>query len=201
MAYSNFTLRQVKAEFGLTLYETTGLFDAIEPVELSPFLQQVLADHVPLALAINTEKAKSELIIANILVELKRRFPQQASLFSGIEFEVDKPRGLTGFCDFIISHSPEQLMLTAPVVAIVEAKNENLIGGLGQCIAEMLAAQLFNQQEQTPIELIYGAVTSGNAWRFLKLKQTQVEIDLKEYYIENAPHLMGILSAMVQQRA
>lgn len=201
MAYSNFSLKQVKTEFGLQINEVVSLFDHLPAVELTDFCQQLLLEYVPLALAINTEKAKSELIVANLLVELKRHFPNQISFFSGIEFEVDRQQGLNGFCDFIVSHSTEQLMLTAPVVTIVEAKNENLIGGLGQCIAEMVAAQLFNQQEHSPIQQVYGAVTSGNAWRFLKLHQTQVDIDLKEYYIENAAKIMGILVAMVNQQA
>ena len=34
----------------------------------------------------------------------------------------------------------------APVVVVVEAKNENMKQGIIQCIAEMVAAQQFNQQ-------------------------------------------------------
>ena len=37
-------------------------------------------------------------------------------------------------------------MLDVPVVAIVETKNKNIISGLGQCIAEMYAAQLYNKE-------------------------------------------------------
>lgn len=82
----------------------------------------ILAEYVPLARAINTEKARSELMIANILVEARKRLNHQISLFSGIEFNVDKASDLNGFCDFMISASPEQLMLNAPVITIVEAK-------------------------------------------------------------------------------
>ena len=56
----------------------------------------------------------------------------------------DKEKGLNEFCDFIISASSEQLMLCSPIVAVVEAKNENIIGGLGQCIAEMVGVKIFN---------------------------------------------------------
>ena len=40
------------------------------------------------------------MIIAPILVELKRLLKDQVSLFSGIEFNVDPEHELTGFCDF-----------------------------------------------------------------------------------------------------
>ena len=122
-------------------------------------------------------------------------------MFSGVELNVDKERELNGFCDFIISNSSEQLMLNSPVIAIVEAKNENIIGGLGQCIAEMVAADIFNVQEKNKIEKVYGAVTSGTAWQFLRLKDSHAEIDLKEYFIDNPGKIIGILSSMVEQNA
>jgi hypothetical protein len=201
MPYSSFNLKKVKKELNVTITETQGLFEKIESVEISKLLETVLEEHIPLAISINTEKARSELIISNILVELRRRFKHKVSLFSGVELNVDKERELNGFCDFIISGSAEQLMLNSPVIAIVEAKNENIIGGLGQCIAEMVAVDIFNTQEGNEIEKIYGAVTSGTAWQFLRLKKSHVEIDLKEYFIDNPGRIIGILSSMVEQSA
>lgn len=61
----------------------------------------------------------------------------------------------------IESRFKEQLTINAPMMIIVEAKNENIKGGLGQCAAVMLAAQLFNQQQGNEIKTIYGAVTTG----------------------------------------
>lgn len=57
-------------------------------------------------------------------------------------------------------------MISAPVIAIVEAKNEDIKSGLGQCIAEMVAAQIFNEHENNEIPTIYGIVTSGEIWKF-----------------------------------
>jgi len=201
MSYSSFNLKRVKTELNISLIETQGVFERIEPVEISQILKDILEEHIPLAISINTEKARSELIIANILVEVRRQFKHQISLFSGIEFNVDKEKDLNGFCDFMMSHSPEQLTLNSPVIAIVEAKNENMVGGLGQCIAEMVAATIFNRQEKQPIVKIYGAVTSGTAWQFLRLTGNDAEIDLKEYFIDNPQKIVGILSAMIEQSA
>jgi hypothetical protein len=201
MAYSDFTLRKVREELNIQIIEQSGIFESIAAILPSALLTEILEEHVSLALAINTEKARSELIIAMILVELRRMFDKKISFFSGIDFTVDKEKGLNGFCDYLISASAEQLMLDFPVVAIVEAKNENLIGGLEQCIAEMVAADIQNHQEHQPTAAIYGAVTSGNTWKFIKLQQGVAHIDMKEYYIDHVDKILGILMAMVRQEA
>ena len=113
---------------------------------------------------------------------------------------MDRENNLNGFCDFIVSASSEQLMLNAPIVTIVEAKNENIIGGLGQCIAEMVAADIFNKDENNGIEKVYGVVTTGTAWKFLKLEEKKASIDLDEYYIDVPGKIIGILSKMVEQK-
>ena len=202
MSYSDFDLRKVKQNLGINLIEKVNLFSSIKPVNITAYLQETLAENIPLARAINTEKARSELIIANVLVELRKVLEHKISLFSGIEFNVDKEKGLNGFCDFIISASSEQLMLCSPIVAIVEAKNENIIGGLGQCIAEMVAAKIFNELENDEsVKMIYGVVTTGTTWKFLRMDGMDVYIDLDDYPIENPDKIIGILLAMVSQNA
>ena len=201
MPYSNFTLRRAQRDFQLELIEAVGIFSNIEEIAISEHLASTLVENVPLAVAINTEKARSELIVTNILVEIRKRFDRKISFFSGLEFNVDRERDLAGFCDFIVSLSPEQLFLNAPVVTMVEAKNENLMHGLGQCTAEMVAARIFNEQEGNDIPRIYGVVTSGTAWKFIKLEHGTVHIDLRDYSIDNPAKIIGILSKMVEQKA
>ncbi len=193
MAYSDFTLKKVKSDFNIKTMEDLSLFSEIENVETSDYLKTTLARNVPLAIAINTEKARSELIIMNILLEVKDKLPQKISLFSGIDFTVDKERGLNGFCDYLISSSPEQFYVEIPVVAIVEAKNDNMISGLGQCIAEMYAAKIYNEQEHHDISCIYGVVTTGDEWKFLKLIQNIAYIDKQSYYLSDICKIIGIL--------
>ncbi len=201
MAYSDFDLKKVKQKLGVNLIEKENLFSSVEYFSISAYLKETLAENIPLARAINTEKARSELIIANILVELRKILEHKISLFSGVEFNVDKEKGLNGFCDFIISASTEQLMLSSPIVAVVEAKNENIIGGLGQCIAEMVAAKIFNEQENDPsVKKIYGVVTTGTTWKFLKMDGSDVYIDLDDYPIESPDKIIGILLQMVSQK-
>lgn len=195
MSYSDFTLDGVVKSFDLTLSDKVGIFSATPELQCSDFLAEILRENLPLALASNTEKSRSEMIIAPILIELRKQLQYQVSLFSGIDFTVDAARGLNGSCDFIISRSPELLILKAPVITIVEAKKENINAGLGQCVAEMLAARLFNEYQENEIQTIYGAVTTGTNWKFLKLQGQVIEIDLDEYFISNVSKILGILSA------
>lgn len=194
MSYSEFTLSKVQKEFDLIIKEKIDFFAETTSVEPSNFLKETLKDNLALALAINTEKSRSEMIIVPILIELRKKMNAQISLFSGTEFNVDIAKGLNGTCDFLISKSTEQLFIKSPVFAIVEAKKENLNGGLGQCIASLIASQIFNEQEGNEIPIIYGAVTTGNIWKFLQLEKKEVYIDLTEYLINDLGKILGILS-------
>ena len=198
MAYSNFTLAKAKEDFNLTVDETQNLFADVAAVNPSDILKVTLAEYIPLATAIATEKARSEFLIAPILTEVRRQLNYQISLFSGTDFNVDFDQGLTEYCDFLISASREQFFISAPVMTLVEAKNENIIGGLGQCVAEMVAAQIFNQRQGLNIPVIYGVVTSGTAWRFLTLNGNLVCIDLVEYYIKEVDQILGIILTPIQ---
>jgi hypothetical protein len=63
----------------------------------------------------------------------------------------------------------------------------------------MIAARIFNQREGNDISTIYGTVTTGTNWKFLKLINQVVEIDLTDYYINNIGKILGILSSIVME--
>ncbi len=198
MAFSKFTLKQAKQDLGIQVIENERLFTSSPTAPVSDYLRTTLAKFSPLALSINTEKSRSEWIVAPVLAELRDQLDEKVSLFSGISWSVEPGRGLDGICDYLISADAEQFYLVAPVVAIVEAKKENIIGGLGQCIATMYAAALFNQREGQPIQTIYGAVTTGSTWKFLKLQNQTAWIDVDEYYLQDVDRILGILKQVAQ---
>ena len=200
MAYSNFTLEAVQEAFQLESIQSVGIFSETEPIEPSVELTKALAKKVPLAVAIGTEKAKSEMIVADILIELREHFEHAISLFSGIDFNVDAENDLTGVCDFLVSLSPNQYYLEAPVIILVEAKKDDLIIGLGQCVAEMIAAQRFNAEKGNDIPCVYGATTTGVNWLFLKLVGKQLHIAMATYMLERCDRILGILASMVSQK-
>ena len=129
------------------------------------------------------------------------QFDRRISFFSGIDFNVDPENGLTGVCDFLVSLSPMQSLLEAPIIILVEAKKDDPAPGLGQCIAEMLAAQRFNKEKGNDIPCIYGATTTGTEWKFLKLKEKRLQLDIEVYQIAQCDKILGILASMVKQKA
>ncbi len=145
-----------------------------------------------------SEKAKSEFIIAPLLLELESILIDKISVFSGDDFTVDRELGLNGICDFLVSRFPAQLVIKAPVIAIVEAKKGVLKDGWGQCIAELVAAQKFNHSRGQNIPVIYGIVTSGMLWQFMKLEDRTVTVEPDEYPLLPIGRILGILHWLVE---
>lgn len=199
MPYSQFSFSKVKEDFQLVTVEGERFFpNEIELITPSPTLQGVLED-IPWAIAVDTEKARSEVIINPVLLEVRRIFNKQISVFSGEEFNVDLELGLNGVCDFLISRSPEQLAVEVPVLVIVEAKEADFKSGIGQCLAEMVAAQRFNQRKDCEQKAIYGTVSSGTQWRFLKLEGQIVTIDLTDYPLPPVEQILGFLVWIIRE--
>ena len=193
MAYSDFTFPEVLVKFGLTVSSDADLFSNVADAPPSAFLLELLKRHETLAAAINTEKGWSEYVIAPLLGEVwSLARERQVTLYSGTEFAVDKAEGLTGYCDFILGFGPQLYYVTAPLVTIIEAKKEDINGGLGQCAAAMIAAQKFNRRAGTPLADTFGCVTSGPLWRFLHLRDHALMLDSQLRQLADLPKLLGI---------
>jgi len=197
MAYSDFTFSKLSLNFGIK-QDNSNLFEnsKIKSLEPSPTLIDALSDISFIAL--NSEKAKSEVLIYPIIRELMRR-NRHISVFSGYAFNVKGQKGLTGAPDFLISAKPRSVEPQSPIFCLVETKNKSADEGYAQCAAEMYAARLFNQQTNEPYEIIYGAVTNAYDWVFLKLEGDTVYIDTQRYYLNELPKLLGILQFIVDQ--
>jgi hypothetical protein len=107
-------------------------------------------------------------------------------------------RGLHGFCDFIISPKYDAVFLEAPLITMVEAKeNQDLFDAAPQCMAEMYAARLYNEQHHENITIIHGVVTSGYEWLFLKLEENTVWVDITRYNLNNLNELLGVWQKVI----
>lgn len=195
MSYSDFkTIDQAVSTLELTVEDISHLFSNIAPIEPSQRLKETLDETLDLAASISTEKARSELIITPVLLEVRRKFNNKIGYFSGNTFNVDESKGLTGACDFILSASKNQSLVTAPVLTLVEAKDNDIRIGLGQCVAQMVAAQIFNDRNGLEQPVVYGAVSTGTNWKFIMLENHIVKIDLTEYFITQLDQILGILA-------
>jgi hypothetical protein len=193
MSFRDFTLPKVQHDFGLTTDATQQLFVGVAPVPLSETMRRYFTDFQALGMSIPTEKGRSELLVAPLLAEVWRRSEHRISLYSGVELNVDETVGLNGVCDFLLGKSSQLYYVEAPVVAVVEAKKDSIAEGLGQCASAMVAVQRFNKQADKPQDPVYGCVTTGSLWHFLRLTGRRLNIDLDEYQIAQADRILGIL--------
>lgn len=187
-SYSNFTIEDIE-NLGLSVING-DLFDNFSSVEPSELLLKILESYQGLPL--QSEKAKSEFLISPILSEVRLRNPKKMTVFSGYQFNVDEKLGLKGFCDFLISRKYNAVFVESPLLAVVEAKhNQDLLDATPQCIAEMYAAQLFNERKGENQPVIFGNITNGYEWLFLKLENKLVTIDAERFSATNLPKLLG----------
>jgi len=193
-SYSSFTIADIK-NLGIKAI-SQSLFSNIHPVSPSDFLIQHLTNYQGLPL--ESEKAKSEALIIPIINEIRLKNLKKITFFSGYQFNVDAKRGLKGFCDFLISAKYNAVFIESPLITVVEAKhNQDLIDAAPQCIAEMYAAQIFNEQDDNPTPVIFGVLTNGHEWLFLRLENMQVCIDTERYMLKDLPNLLGVWQAIV----
>ncbi len=194
MPYSNFTLKKFLNKFNLET-QSCDIFPNGLSKEPSNWLKESLQNTSNFP--INTEKARSEAIVAPILYEITKLNPK-INLFSGESLNANFELELNGECDFILTgeHKP---ILESPILGLVEAKKDDIPSGLGQCAAQMLGARIINEQDNKNIQTIYGCVTTGEIWQFMKLENNTVWIDQKKYYIDRVELILGVLQWIVDQ--
>jgi hypothetical protein len=193
-SYSQFKYTDV-LELGLSLTQIEFIKN-IEPLEPSNLLKQILALNTERFH--NTEKAKSEFIIAPILNEIAHKNVERISFFSGNNLDVDKERGLKGFCDFLFIKTPRLPFIKDPIFCIAEAKKDDPATGIPQCIAEMYAARLFNERQGKSVPIIFGCSTTGYLWQFLKIEGQTAYQDTAIYSLSDLPQILGILQFIVE---
>jgi hypothetical protein len=200
MAYSDFTnFSQLRESFGIKWKLYTQLdFIPFTPLEPSEQLRKQIEDSRNLPIFLS-EKARSEFLISPILLEIWRKHRAHITLFSGVSLEVDKSVGLNGICDYLINMSPNSYEVETPVICLVEAKNRDLIDGLSQCGAEMYAATILNKRENQSVEVIYGCVTDGEVWIFLKLENNIIYTHTQHYFLNEIEKILGILDWIILQ--
>jgi hypothetical protein len=198
MTYNNFTIETVKDRFALNLL-ADSFCESLPSADPQPEFLTIFKQWFRLAETAQSAKAKSELLVSPILAEVVQLTQKRVQLFSGEELNVDIDCGLDGVVDFLLSKSTTPYLIEAPIIMLVEADKEGLDLGWGQCVAEMIAAQKFNTSKGNEISVIYGSVTNGKLWQFLKLEAKNVTIDSHQYYVTPVERILGILKWMADE--
>ncbi len=189
-SYRYYKLADLKNICGIEQADAHKMLAPVQDIAVSDFLQTNLDRNTQLPML--NEKAKSELLVMPILTEvwaLNHNFKP----LSGLTFNIDPSKGLKGIADFLISSNPNAQELSSPIMCVFGAKNDAIEDWYGQCGAEMYAARVFNERKGNNIHTIYGAVTNGLLWQFLKLEGQTLFIDSQRYAIANLPQLLGAI--------
>lgn len=193
MAYSDFSLEDLEAQFGVS-NQLGRLFPTLPPLEPSDYLKTAL--DLAAELPVHSEKAKSEAIVFPLLVELRNRNDKFFTIYSGDNLKADKERGLQGECDFILAKDVHSFSINYPILQLVEAKRSDVTAGVAQCAAQMLGAKIFNEKKGATLEQLYGCVTSGDEWLFLKL-EGHLTVDVRKYYLIEIGQLLAVFQYII----
>jgi hypothetical protein len=197
MAYSDFEYPKVIDDLGLTR-TAADLFPGVPPVEPLPATAGSLRVGTRLATSADTEAARTTWLVGPVLLDFWSRYDGRVGLYAGAELYADPAARLTGYCDFLLTRSPQlHADFGPPVVVIVEGKRDSVTNGLGQCIASLVGAQRVNRRAGADVDPLYGCVTTGVSWKFLTLAGRTVTIDLTEYGLGQTGHILGILAHIV----
>jgi hypothetical protein len=194
MTYADFTLESAENLLGIRS-EPGELFPGLASIPAPAWLDDMLARGMQLSLV--SEKARSEFVVAPVLLAAREMSHGAVAIYSGQRLDVDSSRGLQGECDFILALTPPVPRLRAPLFSVVEAKKNDIELGLGQCIAQMVAARLFNEKAEHPFPVVYGCVTTGEAWQFLRLDGSRVVLERRRFYINAIGEILAALRTIL----
>lgn len=196
MAYSKFTLQGILEAFDLTEIHEKSI-GKITKYEPSPWLTQTL--QYSMRVAYVSEKSRSEAIIMPILLELQNINNNSFSIYSGANLDADKKLSLNGECDFVLSKSVQSVEINAPIFCMTEAKDGVIPKSWGQCVAQMVGARIYNKKHNKHYEIIYGCVTNGDNWQFIKLHENTVIIYESMIYLNDLPGILGAFQFIIDQ--
>lgn len=196
MAYRKFKLTELETKFGIQNRLIRWLDSSnIASIEPSNLLKMNI-DRATLA-PLSTEKAVSERVISPIMTEILELNTDKIQLFSGEIINADEDNGLNGEIDFLFNYRPHSPTPEIPIFSITESKIGLLHKAWGQAAAQMLGVSIFNQKLNHPLDIVFGSVTDGNSWQFMRLEKNIISIDSRVYTLTELPIILGIFQYFI----
>ena len=199
MLYTDFTAATLNTYFGI-VPESVNLFSSCRPHQPSMALQQTLEKNMKQPMM--AEKQKLEGIVTPILTDIWKQYEVEIGVFTSRLMDIDVYKGLNGVCDFMINKDSDSLFSFNPPIFLtgMVTKHDNLVQVVPQIAAQALGAQLFNQQKGQPAKALYGCLTFGRSWLFVKLNSNQLLVDTEIYSLSNLPQLLGVLHQIIAEQ-
>lgn len=196
MSYRDISLKDLAQQYGIRNRQTPIL---TKVTELAPSEELNVSLASAKVLPLRSEKARSEWIVVPVLRELHLRNQDFLTIYSGEYLPADEQKGLTGECDFILARNAQTYDLSYPILSIVEAKKNDLDLGVAQCAAQLVGARLYNQQQGVDLHQVYGCVTTGKDWLFMRLSGPLIEINTEAQTLAELPRILGIFQHIIDQ--
>jgi hypothetical protein len=195
MAFSNFkTIGNVLKEYQVTFCEANFVTEI--PFDIPDYFRDDLEIVMREGVVNNSEFAICENLIYPILKEIWKRYNSKFTLWSHQSLNYDEK--LSGYPEYILARrSPlGKVVFDKPYFILVEAKQDDFEGGWAQCLAEMIAALLLN--EEYPIT-IFGIVSNGDRWQFGKLEGSVFTRNTTFYTIQELDKLFAVVNFIFYQ--
>ncbi|TAE40146.1 MAG: hypothetical protein EAZ32_15840 [Cytophagia bacterium] len=191
-SFSQITRADLENEFGINIIKARFL-PIVEPILVPVWLVNFLKNRMASLTIMRTEKAISEALIAPMLMALQEMHPDKITVYSGEPLATDK---LSGICDFLITKDPNSFDPKGGYLVLVEAKKNDLLSGVPQCVAEMYAAQVLNKNDDP----VYGCVSTGLEWLFIKLENKIATTHSNIFTISEVGIILGIFGWIIDQK-
>jgi hypothetical protein len=172
-----------------------AFFSPVGEVAPSPWLVHSL--EAGMSVYTVSEKARGEFIVAPIMLECRSHL-KGVNVFSGVRLDGDPEAGLVGECDFILARTRSRLALQTPLMVIRQATKHDVIENLWPCAAQMLGAIKYNERLRPATPHVYGCVTSGYSWMFLKLQGGDLQIHPQHFEVTETGKLLWLFVECVK---
>ncbi len=188
-SFSLITTLELSREFGINI-EGGEFLPEVEATPAPFWLNHIIESRRGNLKIMRNEKAISEGLIAPILMAVQEIHKDKISVYSGEPLVTAE---LSGICDFLITRDPKAFDPKGGYFILVEAKKNDLLSGIPQCVAEMYAAQILNGNDDT----VYGCVSTGLEWLFIKLENKTATTHLNVFTISEVDKILGVFGWIV----
>lgn len=196
--YKQYSTAQLKRIFKIQIQIDQDLFPAFQPTGQTYDRLQRIVEKMESRLTLSSadnEATRSSLLVSHILWEASDTYDLGIFFEPLVEVQTeltpDLPHALNGKYDCALSL--DNLDFAPPIVSVVEVKKSNLSEGLGQCLAEMYATLKQFQQDR-----IYGIITDGEVWSFLKLQGHLLDAHKSRFHISNVADIIDRIGYIAQ---
>lgn len=195
MLFTEFkSIGEVVKQFQIKYNEADFIIEA--PFNIPDYFREDLELVMREGVVDNSEFAICENLIYPVLKEVWKQYRDKFILWSHQSLTYDK--SLSGFLEYILAkRSPlGKVVFDRPYLLLVEAKQDKFNEGWGQCLAELIAAQRLNGNQELTL---FGIVSNGKFWQFAKLKNDKFTKHIKPHTIYQIDSLFAAINYLFQQ--